>query len=264
MRRGTQGLAAAVLAGIVGLAASAAAQTQTTSTEVRKFTVVAVEGNTLVARDQTGTREYKVPADTFRFTVGGKQLSVAELKPGMTGTATITTTTTVTPVTVTEVKNGTVVQASGGSVLVRTDQGFRNFTEGEIEKRGVKIIMNGRAVEFSELRPGNKLSATIITEKPPQVLTERQVVATITPETAAAAGLTGATAAAASTKPATPSRPSSSSPATPPMVAAPTGAAGAASLPKTASNVPLLGVIGFTTLALAMALTLWRRQRVAR
>ena len=37
-------------------------------------------------------------------------MSVRELKPGMKGTATITTRTTVTPVTVTEVKNGTVVQ----------------------------------------------------------------------------------------------------------------------------------------------------------
>ncbi len=190
-----RGLTAAVVAAIVGLAASAVAQTQTTSTEVRKFTVVSVEGNTLVARDETGTREYTVPAD-FRFTVGGKQLSVAELKPGMSGTATITTTTTVKPVTVTEVKNGTVVQASAGSILVRTPEGFRNFTEGEIEKRGITIIMDGRAVAFSELRPGNRLSATIITEKPPQVMTERQVVATITPESAAAAGLTGATAAA--------------------------------------------------------------------
>jgi LPXTG-motif cell wall-anchored protein len=255
-----RGLTAAVVAAIVGLAASAVAQTQTTSTEVRKFTVVSVDGNTLVARDQTGTREYTVPAD-FRFTVGGKQLTVAELKPGMAGTATITTTTTVKPVTVTEVKNGTVVQASAGSILVRTPEGFRNFTEGEIEKRGIKIIMDGRAVEFSELRPGNKLSATIITEKPPQVMTERQVVATITPESAAAAGLTGKTAAAPAP---TPSRSSSSSPATPPMVAAPSGAAGAASLPKTASNVPLLGTIGFTTLALALAITLRRRQRAAR
>ena len=166
------------------------------------------------------------------------------------------------PVTVTEVKNGTVGQASAGSILVRTPEGYRNFTEGEIEKRGVKIIMDGRAVEFSELRPGNRLSATIITEKPPQVMTERQVVATITPESAAAAGLTGATAAGAPAP--TPARPSSSSPATPPMVAAPSGAAGAASLPKTASNVPLIGTIGFTTLALAMALTLRRRQRAAR
>ena len=36
-------------------------------------------------------------ADDFRFNVDGKMLSVHELKPGMSGTATITTKTTVTP-----------------------------------------------------------------------------------------------------------------------------------------------------------------------
>ena len=63
----------------------------------------------LVVKLPEGTREMAV-ADDFRFNVDGKMLSVQELRPGMSGTATITTKTTVTPVVVTEVKNGTVMQ----------------------------------------------------------------------------------------------------------------------------------------------------------
>ena len=75
---------------------------------------IAVDGNNLVVRLPEGTRELTVP-DDFRFTVNGQQLSVHELKVGMRGTATVTTRTTVTPVTVTEIKNGTVFERSGGS-----------------------------------------------------------------------------------------------------------------------------------------------------
>ena len=57
-------------------------------------------------------------------------MSVQQLKPGMKGTATITTKTTVTPVTVTEVKSGTVMQSSGSSIIVRTDEGVKMFTQG--------------------------------------------------------------------------------------------------------------------------------------
>src|SRR5215475_6578524 len=89
--------------------ALASAQQQTTTTETKRFEVIAVEGNDLVVRLPEGTRELTVPED-FRFTVDGQQMSVHDLKPGMKGTATVTTKTTLTPVTVTEVKSGTVMQ----------------------------------------------------------------------------------------------------------------------------------------------------------
>ena len=48
------------------------AQTQTTtSVDVRKFEVIAVDGDHLVIRDERGTNEYTVP-DDFRFTVDGR------------------------------------------------------------------------------------------------------------------------------------------------------------------------------------------------
>src|SRR5690348_1764453 len=115
-------------------AAGAAAQQKTSTSETKRFEVITVNGNDLVVKLPEGTREIKVP-DDFRFTVDGKQLSVQELKPGMKGTATITTKTTVTPVTVTEVRNGTVMQASGSSLIVRTPDGIRMFSPGDVERR---------------------------------------------------------------------------------------------------------------------------------
>jgi hypothetical protein len=69
-------------------------------------------------REAAGRHRELTVADGFRFNIDGQQVSVHELKSGMRGTATITTTTTVTPVSVTEVKNCIVVKASGTAIIV--------------------------------------------------------------------------------------------------------------------------------------------------
>ena len=122
-------------------------------------------------------------------------LSVQELKPGMSGTATITTKTTVTPVVVTEVKNGTVMQNLGTSIIVRTDDGMKMFSQADIDKRGIKIWRDGKLAEISDFRANDKLTATIVTTKPPRVMTEREVKATLAKS--GGGGAAGAPAAAA-------------------------------------------------------------------
>ena len=137
MRRATVGIG--LVAGLCALLSAGSASAQTTkSTEVKKFEVVSVDGNKVVVKGADGAKEITVPED-FRLTVDGKPVSVHELKPGMKGTATITTTTTVTPVTVTEVRNAEVMQVSGSSLLVKGANGFRMFSEGDVAKRGIKI-----------------------------------------------------------------------------------------------------------------------------
>src|SRR5262245_148160 len=168
-----------VLSLFASAAATVLAQTQTKSTETRQFEVVSVDGNKLIVKGQEGTREFTVP-DDFRFTVNGKQVPVSDLKPGMKGTATITTTTTVKPVTVTEVRNGEVLRASGNSVVVRTPDGIRMFGPRDVSERNATIMRDGRPIDISQLRQGDRLTATIVTTKPPQVLTERQYEATLT------------------------------------------------------------------------------------
>ena len=239
MSKGVLAAAVVCLTSVVSLA-----QQTTSSAETKTFEVLAVEGNQLVVRLPEGTRELTV-ADDFRFTINGQQLSVRELRPGMKGTASITTRTTVTPVTVTEVKNGTVVHSVGSTLIVRTDEGVRSFTQGEVDKRGVKIMRSGKPAQLSDFRQGDRLTATIITSRPPQVLTEKEVQATL------------AAPAAAAARPAAAAPVPSSNAARAPAPA-PTGAA-TRTLPKTASARPLLGLA--TVLSLAMGLTLMVRRR---
>jgi len=230
-------------------------QATSTTSETKKFTVIAVDGNDLVVRLPEGTRELTVPED-FRFTVDGKQMSVHELKAGMSGTATITTTTTTTPVTVTEVKNATVANVAASTIIVRTDQGFRSFTQGEIDKRGVKIFRDGKPALVSDFRPGDKLSATIVTTMPPKVMTQREVNATLAASSGAA--LSAASSAASRTAAAASGTTGSTG------TAAPSGAAPARSsgrkLPKTAGSLPLMGLAGVLSLAVGAGLTIRRRR----
>ena len=235
--------------GICGLAfaAAAGAQTTTSSTKVVSFEVVSVDGNKVVAKTAAGAKEYTV-TDDFRFTVDGKPIGVHELHPGMKGTAQVTTTTTVTPVHITEVKNGEVMQASGNSVIVRTDNGIKMFSEGDMAKRNISIIKDGQPVALADLHTGDRLSATIVTQGTPKVMTESQVHAAMTRP--ARASNTAASSASAA-------------PAAAPAATSGSGAAPAKHLPKTASQRPLVGLLGGLALATALALTAIRRRRGA-
>jgi hypothetical protein len=231
----------------------AQAPTTSKSTQTVKFTVVAVDGNTVDVRTADGPSKEFVASEDQRFTVDGKQVSVHELKPGMKGTATITTTTTVTPVTVTEVKNGEVMQASGSSVLVKTEKGIKMFSEGDLTKRNVTIMKDGQKANLSDLHQGDRLTATIVTQMPPKVLTRHQVDAVMHGE------------------PLPPPKPAAG-----PAHAAPeTPAAGALAetapapvhtkkkLPKTASSLPMFGTAGALLLGLGVGLRLLRTRRPA-
>jgi hypothetical protein len=187
-----------MLCALLVSAGLAAAQQTSTTTELKNFTVVAVDGNQVVLAGTGGAREITVP-DDFRFTVDGKQMSVHDLKAGMTGTATITTKTTVTPVYVTQVKQAEVYQASGSSIILRGPDGFQSFTEGQIDKRGVKIIIDGKPVKFTDLRKGDRLTATIVTAGTPQIITERQVEAILAKAPVAPAATPASTAPLPST-----------------------------------------------------------------
>ena len=107
MQRNGRWLCAVLAVCLVSLG-GVAAQQRSTSSEIKRFEIVAVDGNKVVVKDAQGAKEITVPND-FQLTVDGKPVTVRDLKPGMKGTATITTTTTVTPVHVTEVRNAEVL-----------------------------------------------------------------------------------------------------------------------------------------------------------
>jgi hypothetical protein len=239
-------LSVALSLGIVNLAGGTAfaRQSTATKTEVRPFQVVWVEGNKVIVRGDEGAQEITVP-DDFRFNVDGRQVWVRELKPGMKGTATITTTTTVTPVHVTEVRNGQVLRRLGNSLIIRDQEGVRRYTEADVARRNVQMIRNGRPASFSDFREADRLSATIVTEGPPEVVTEREVQAIVTsPQTAPRVAQTPGSLAASGT----------------PEAAATSGPTSARTLPKTASPLPLIGLLGAGGLAMGAVLTALRRR----
>jgi len=224
------------------IAAVTSAQQTSTATDTKRFEVIAVDGNDLVVRLPEGTRQINVP-EGFRFTVDGQQLSVRELRPGMSGTAVITTRTTTTPVTVTEIKNGTVALVSGSNVYVRTDNDVRLFSQSELDKRGIKIMVDGKQRAVSELHTGDRLSATIVSTRPPRVVTEREVQATLAKVTAAPAAAPAAPAPVAAAP--APQQPTTTL---------------ARTLPHTAGSLPTVGLVGLASLAIAAALATRRRR----
>ncbi len=229
----------------LALATGASAQT---SVDTKNFEVIAVNGNNLVYRDQNGTQEITVP-DDFRFTVDGKKMAVGELKPGMKGTATVTTTTTVKPVVVTEVREGEVLRASDLSMTVRTADGnTRRFTQGELNKRGIEIVKDGKAVRIADLKKGDKLSAVIITSGPPVVLTEKEVQAVLAEPAETAVAQAVAAAAPA---------PAGATSAPPP--AAPKSSAAAPAAPPADSGMGLTWI--WIALAIAIVVFLFMRRR---
>ena len=196
-------LSALAMTLLIAGAATAQVTSATQTSEVIKFEVISVDGNTLVVKDQTGAREVTVPED-FRFTVDGKSMSVHELTPGMKGTAQITTTTVVRPVTVTTIKKGTVVKRVRDAVYVKVEDGStRKFTKGELEQRGIQVIMDGKPVRLADLKGGDMLTATIVTSAPPEVLTAKDVQAVLDiPEPTVAEVAAEETAAASAAAPA--------------------------------------------------------------
>jgi LPXTG-motif cell wall-anchored protein len=232
---------------LVGISLAASAQSTSTTQRSVTFEVIAVDGTKVFVNTPSGPREYVAP-ESQRFTVDGKEVTVRELQPGMKGTAVITTTTRVIPVHVTEIKNGEVVQASGNSIIVRTDSGIKMFSEKDVADRNVEIVRNGQPASLTDFRAGDRLTAKIVTPGTPKVLTEQQLQATLTgapaPEAAPPAGQASSAAAAAGQAP------------------APTARTHHRTLPKTATALPLIALIGLMALALGLSLTMSRRRQL--
>ncbi len=229
------------MAGALLLASAAMAQGQpsatTTTTTVKNGVVVYAAGNTLIVKESDGvTREHFVP-DGFTFQMGGKSVTLADLKPGDHITAVITDVKQVTPVTVTKELKGKVLESSMGSILVQHPNGeLVKYASKDTDGRDVIIIVNGKEVALSDLHPGERLTATVVTKYPPVVSTLRSVDAHVTP------GPRAAEAAPPAPEPQA-------------VAAAPTPKA---KLPKTASPLPLVALTGGLLALLGAGLTLRR------
>jgi RNase P/RNase MRP subunit p29 len=223
----------------------------TRAIEVRRGKVVYVSGNEVVVRGEDGTyRDFPNVPDSARVTVDGQQLSVHDLRPGMTIERTIITTTTPRVITTIKSVTGTVWSVNPPVSVILTLEDGKN-QEFRIPD-GTRFTIDGQPTDAFSLQPGMKVTATSVTEVPETVVTKKFkttgemppppdvtlliILLPFAPAETATAPLETAPTAPAETAAATPAEP------TP------------AQLPKTGSSLPLAGLLGGLFCSLAFGL----------
>jgi len=183
-------------------------------------------------------RHFSNVPESTRINVDGQELGVHDLKVGMKVQKTVTTITT--PKTITTVKSVTGkvwhVTPPNSVILTLEDGTNQQF---KIPK-DQKFNVDGQMVDAWGLKKGMKVSATKVVEEPVvDVEHQRQLTGSMPP-------------------------PPPPPPADQPIIIAvmtpvPAPAAAPAELPKTASDVPLIGLLGLASLGAAFGLSLIRR-----
>ncbi len=216
---------------------------QTVETKVVQAEVVYVSGNDLVVKTETGQVRHFVVPETQRFTVNGKEVTVHELTPGTMLTATITTTTT--PDTVTTVKSGTgtVWYVSPPELIVTLDNGQNKQVR---VPQGQKFIVDGEEKTVFDLKKGMRLSWTIVKTQPEVVVTRNLKVTGKTPPPPEIPAQVGALLLEETPAP----KVAETAAVEPPAPK---------ELPKTATPLPLIGMLGLLSLAGSLGLGALRR-----
>jgi LPXTG-motif cell wall-anchored protein len=235
-------------------AACAAQDTQTTTTrssgqqsvktEVRSGEVVYVSGNDVVVKLDTGeVKHFNIPND-FRFNIDGQDMTVHDLKPGMHVSRTITTTTTPKTVETVRTVSGTVWYVNPPSSLILTlpDGTNKQYKVPD----GQRFLIDGQEQSVFHLKKGMKISGTAIKDTPETVVsTARSAVSGTAPPAPAPVPapetpvMTGALLIEQSPAAQTVQMP--------------------ATLPKTGTNMPLIGLGGLLALTLFSALRVFRK-----
>ena len=167
-----------------------------------------------------------------------------------------------TPVHVTEIRTGRVVAVSGQNVIIRGPDGNRVFSNQDAEKRRARIMRDGKEVSLIELRPGDNLTAVIVTDEPMKVVSEREVQAIVSAALQPAPAATDAPAAAPLRR-APPTLPAGAPTAVASAEAPAPAAAPAADSPETAKRFPMAGWLILALIAVLVVVWLLRRRRPA-
>jgi hypothetical protein len=235
----TLGLGILCLAFALNMSAQVKTETTTTphqaatETSVERGEVVYVQGNDLVVKMEDGTLRHvtNVP-ESARITVDGKQIGIHDVKVGMKLQRTITTTTTPKTITTVQTVTGKVwhINPPTSVILTLEDGSNQQF---KIPKNQ-KFNVDGQMVDAWGLKKGMKVSASKVVEEPvTEVEHQKQLTGEMPPPP----------------PPPPAEQPILIAEATPP--AAP---AAPAELPKTGSVFPLLGLLGFLSVASSFGL----------
>ena len=214
-------------------------QTQVT---MHHSTVVAVEGNHLVVRRSSGVLEALEVPENFVFHMDGRTLSVHELQPGMIITETVTTISKPMIVKTVQIHDGTFWHASGENITIRDKN--NKLIEYRVPS-WAKVEVDGVEQSVFDLRRGMKLTTTIITEEPLDVVEQESRTTVRHP--------------AQPTKPAVAEQPPVQQPAEAQPAEEAAAQPPARELPKTASPLPLIGLLGFFSLAASLGLRMLRK-----
>jgi hypothetical protein len=246
----------ALIAAVAMASSGAWAQDTTTTTvqhglpsfiaEVKNAQVVYVEGNDLVLKLESGKLEHLVVPESDKFTIGGKEVTVHELTPGTKLTQTITTTTAPRFVTTVRTIKGKVwhVNAPRTVIVTLPDHTNQVFSV----PNDAKFIVNGKEKSVFELRKGMTFEATIVTESGETIMSRAKSVTGV----ASAPRIVPVLGVMLFQPPA------------PEVASAPVTEANAEppteTLPKTATSLPLMGLLGGLALAGSIGLKAIRQK----
>jgi hypothetical protein len=230
----------------------------TSTTQVERGEVVYVSGNELVVKMDTGeVRSITVP-DAARAMVDGKEVTIRDLKPGMKLQRTITTTQTPRTVTTVRTVSGSVFAINAPYTLVLSFPDGSPNKQYKIPKDQV-FMVDGRPRTAFELQRGTPITATVVTTGEEISLGERRATTGTAPPPPARPATPAPQAILLIEAPAPAPVPVAAAPIPPPRPAAPAEPA-PQQLPKTASPLPLVGLLGLALCGASLGLRAIRRR----
>ncbi len=205
--------------------------------KVDRAEIVYVSGNELVVKTESGEiRSLTVP-EGATATVDGKLITIKDARPGMILQRTITTTTIPETVTTIRTIQGKVWQVNAPKTVILTLPDGQNKKYNVPKDQVFKI--EGKDKTVFDLRKGMNVTATVLTRVPRTAVAQEKAVTGKMPTPPATPEMQGAMLIEE---------------AAPAPAPAKVAVASATKLPKTASNLPLIGLIGMAMLLVGLAL----------
>jgi len=219
---------------------TATAGAPTHAIKVERGTVVYVSGNSCVIKAEDGTlRHFDNVPDSVTVTVDGKQLNIHQIQPGMVLERQTITTTTPRMITTVKTVTGTVWVVNPPSMVILTleDGTNQKFTI----PKGQMFTVDGQQTDAFGLRKGMKIDAQKIVEQPETVVSQQIKRTGIAPPPPPAP------------KADVPMLVAVEAPAPAPVETA--AAPAPQQLPKTASDLPLVGLLGLLFCGVSLSVT---------